>query len=435
MGEKLAIHGGAPVRTTPFTEWPVFDEGEEQALLDVLRSGKWWRFAFGRGVELDEPAAGERSQTVLFQEEFARYHGCACGIAAANGTGTLEVGIRALDLAVGDEILCPAYTYVASATAILQNNLVPVFVDIDPDTYNLAPDRIEEAVTDRTRAIMVVHFGGQPADMDRITEIARARDLIVIEDAAHAHGCEWRGKKVGGLGRFSSFSFQASKNMTAGEGGILCTNDTEFAAECDSLLWAGRKVGRPWYEFHRLGWNYRITEFQSAILRVQLARLDEQIRHRERMARYLSGRLERIDGVRPLVQDARCTLNGCHIYMCRYDEAGVGVPRARFIEALEAEGVPAFGGYTFPLYRNPMFLNKRFINGAFPLGTAFHEDMDYAAFADTCPVAERACRSEAIWLPQTVFLGTQRDMDDIAEAVGKVVKHRDELLDSPAIGR
>ena len=424
---KLAINGGAPIRKDPFPSWPVFDQREEQAILKVLRSGKWWRFAFGQGVELAEPEEGERSQVALFQEEFARYHGCRYGIAAANGTATLEMGIRALDLDIGDEVIVPAYTYVASATSVLQNNLVPIFVDVDPDTYNLDPQRVEEAITNRTRAIMVVHFGGQVADMDRILAIADKHKLHVIEDAAHAHGCQWRGKKAGSFGLFSSFSFQASKNMTSGEGGILCTNDHALAVECEALAWSGRKVGRPWYEFHRLGWNYRMTEFQAALLRVQFGRLGEQIRRRQKMARYLSRRLGAIEGIRPLIQDERATLHGYHIYIFRYDEDVVGLPRRRFLAALEAERIPAFSGYTFPLYRNPMFLEKKFVNGAFPLGTRYHEDMDYASFAEKCPVSERACNGEAVWLPQNVFLGAERDMDDIADAIAKVLDNRDEL--------
>jgi len=424
---KLKLLGGSAVRTQPFHPWPVFDTQEEQALLGVLRSGKWWRFAFGQGVELAEPEQGERAQVAQFQEEFARYHDCRYGIAAANGTATLEMGLRAMNLDIGDEIIVPAYTYIASATCVLQNNLVPIFVDVDPDTYNLDPVRVEEAITPRTRAIMVVHFGGQVADMDQINALAARRGIPVIEDAAHAHGCMWKGKKAGALGYFSSFSFQASKNVTAGEGGIICTNDRALAAECDSLLWAGRRVGRPWYEFHRLGWNYRITEFQAAILRVQLARLEEQTLLRERRARYLTRRLAGIPGIRPLQQDPRCTRNGYHIFMVRYDEPALGLPRKRFVEALAAEGIPAFGGYTFPLYKNPMFLEKRFINGSFPLGTPYHADVDYAAFAARCPVSERACRSEAVWLAQNLLLGSEQDMDDIATAIRKVLENRKEL--------
>lgn len=424
---KLAICGGKPLREKPFPKWPVYDKREEDAVLKVLRSGKWWRFAFGQGVELSEPEKGEQSQVVVFQEEFARYHNCKYGIAAVNGTATLEIGIRAMEFDIGDEIIVPAYTYVASATCVLQNNLVPVFVDIDRNTYNIDPGRIEEAVSGRTRAIMVVHFGGQPADMDRIMRIADKHGLAVIEDAAHAHGCERKGKKAGSFGLFSSFSFQASKNMTCGEGGIICTNNHNLAVECDSLLWSGRKVGRPWYEFYRLGGNYRLTEFQAAILRVQIQRLEEQNRHREAMAKHLSKNLEQIGGLSPLVQSPDTTMHGYHIYMFRYDEGTTGLPRAKFLEALATEGIPAFSGYTFPLYKNPMFLDKKFINGQFPLGTIYHDDIDYASFEEKCPVSERACRSEAVWLPQNVLLGSERDTDDIAEAIRKVLDNKNEI--------
>lgn len=424
---KLAINGGKPVRAKPFPAWPVFDRTEEKALLKVLQSGKWWRFAFGQGVSLAEPEKGERSQVALFQEEFAREHDCKYGIAAANGTGTLEMGIRAMDLGIGDEIIVPAYTYVASATCVLQNNLVPIFVDIDPDTYNIDPARVEAAITSRTRAIMVVHFGGQSADMDRIMKIARQRRIPVIEDAAHAHGCEWKGKKAGSFGLFSSFSFQAAKNMTSGEGGIICTDDRKLATECESMMWSGRHVGRPWYEFHRLGWNYRLTEFQAAILRCQLRRLAGHNQLRMQNANYLSRKLEQLEGIRPLAQDPRATIHGYHIYMFRYDEKATGLKRDVFIRALAAEGIPAFSGYTFPLYQNPMFLKKRFINGSFPLGTKYHKDINYAAFAKKCPVSERACKGEAVWLAQNIFLGTEQDMADIANAVKKVLAHKNEL--------
>lgn len=424
---RLAIAGGTPMRTAPFPPWPVFDEEEESALLGVLQSGKWWRFAFGQGVNLVEQNDGDRSQVAVFQQEFARHHECAYGIAAANGTATLELGIRALEFDIGDEIIVPAYTYVASATCVLQNNLVPVFADIDPGTYNIAPERIEEAITARTRAILPVHFGGQPADMDRILEIAEKHRLHVFEDAAHAHGCEWNGRRAGSFGTFSSFSFQASKNMTAGEGGILCTNDEAVAAECDALTWAGRRPGRPWYEFHRLGWNYRMTEFQAALLRVQLTRLDGQNRLRQTNAAYLTELLNNMEGVAPLVLDPRTTLNGYHLYILRYDAATVGLARSKFVEALAAEGIPATSGYPFTLYKNPMFTAKHFINGAFPLGSPYHEDVDYTAYEARCPVAERACSKEAVWLPQNLLLGTREDIEDIAGAIAKVLDNKEEL--------
>ena len=421
MNVDKTTQSNIPVRKEPFHEWPVWDKTEEEALLRVLRSGKWFRFAFGKGVELIEPDDETAGETVKFQKEFAAAHGCKYGIAAANGTGTLEMGLRAMDLGVGDEVIVPAYTYVASATCVLQNNLVPIFVDVDPDTYNIDPKRVEEAITDRTRAIMVVHFGGQIADMDALMDISKRHNIPLIEDAAHAHGCEWKNQRAGSFGLFSSFSFQGSKNMTSGEGGILCTDNDNLAGECEALLWAGRRLGRPWYEFHRLGWNYRISEFQSALLRCQLSRLDEQNNIRAENAEYLSAKLTEIDGIRPLVCDERVTKHGYHIYMFRYDEKHTGIKRDQFITSLENEGIPVVSGYTFPLYQNPLFINKKFINGSFPLGTEYHDDLDYASFAEKCPVSERACRSEAVWLPQNVLLGSRKDMDDIVSAIHKVL--------------
>ena len=346
MGE-LALSGGNPVRTEPFPGWPVHDDREADAVAEVVEGGKWWRFAYATGVELNEDLeAEELSKVVEFSLEFARYQDAKYGIAVANGTGSLEIIMKALGIGPGDEVIVPAYTYIASATAVLQANAVPVFVDVQEDTYNIDPDRIEECITPRTKAIEPVHFGGQPADMDRVLEIAEKHDLAVIEDAAHAHGSEWRGKKVGALGNAGSFSFQASKNMTSGEGGIILTNDGDLADRCDSYLWAGREKGRPWYEFHRLGWNYRLTEFQAAILLVQLERLEDQNQRRMENARYMDQLLAEVAGVEPLRWDPRASKHSHHIYILRYDaQHFCGVHRDRFVEALTAEGIPAFSGY------------------------------------------------------------------------------------------
>lgn len=427
---ELAINGGAPVRTKEWPAWPVHDEREVQAIEEVTRSGKWWRFAYASGVELNEDlSAKDLSKVVEFGLAFARHHQARYGIAMTNGTGTLEVALRALGIGPGDEVIVPAYTYVASATTVLQVNAVPIFVDVEPDTYNLDPNLLEAAITERTRAIMPVHFGGQSCDMDAILEIARRHGLAVVEDAAHGHGSEWKGRKVGALGDIGSFSFQSSKNMTAGEGGIVLTNDRGLAEKCDSLLWAGRQKGRPWYEFHQLGWNYRMTEFQAAILLVQLSRLEEQNARRMANARYLSGLLADMPGLQPLRWDERATKHSFYLYIIRYDPAAFGgLPRARFVEALAAEGVPAFTGYTFPVYANPMFLQQNFHGKFCPVNCHHYgASVDYASFAQTCPVTERACYEESIWLDHRLFLGDQADMDDIAEALAKVSAHVQEL--------
>ncbi|MCE1252186.1 MAG: DegT/DnrJ/EryC1/StrS family aminotransferase [Anaerolineae bacterium] len=420
--EKLALLGGKPVRTAAWPSWPVFDQTEEKNVMQVLHSGHWWRHSYGQGVELAEDDSTSPSLVARFQNAFARAHACKYGICASNGTVTLEIALRAAGVKAGDEVIIPAYTYVATATAPLMVGAIPVFVDIDPETYNMDVQRLEEAITPFTRAIIPVHFGGQPCQMDEIKKIAARHDIKVIEDAAHAHGASYRGQKCGSLADLASFSFQNSKNMTAGEGGIITTNDEVYADTCETLVWAGRKRGQPWYRHYVLASNARMTEFQGAILLAQLERLDEQNRLRRENAQRLDVLLAGVEGIRPSKQLPEGT-SSYHIYMFRYDPKNfAGVDKQRFVAALQAEGIEgAFGGYTTPLYANPMFLEKEFMGGAYPL-EAFENGraINYADFERRCPVSERACASEAVWIPQSMLLGSAEDMMDIAEAIKKV---------------
>lgn len=426
---KLALLGGTPVRARPFPAWPVFDQSEVDALAAVTRSGKWWFNHCGAATGREFPDAAE-SKVVEFQHRFARHHGCKYGIACANGTAALEVALKGLGVKPGDEVLCPPYTFVATANAVLQVNGIPIFVDIDPDTYNLDPRRLEDAITPRTVGIIPVHFGGQAADMAAILEIARNRNLFVLEDAAHAHGAQWRGRFCGSIGAAGTFSFQASKNMTAGEGGIIVTNDRALAERAESLVWCGRQFGHPWYEFFELGWNYRMTEFQAAILLCQLERLDAQTAIRDANAQYVSLKLARIPGIRPIERSPDTTIHSQHVYMLRYDQAAFGgLPRATLLEALAAEGIPALAGYSFSLFDNPMYREQRFWNSPYPVGAGGNpREIDYRSFRHSCPVSERACKAEAVWLTQNLFLGSKADMDDIAAAFLKVRVHAADLV-------
>jgi dTDP-4-amino-4,6-dideoxygalactose transaminase len=410
---SLALRGGAPIRTQPFPAWPVHGAREEELALEVLRSGQWWRYTLGEALDSTQGGAGmPPSKVAEFQRRFAAAHGCSYGIACVNGTAALEVALRASG-AAGGEVIVPPYTFVATATAPMLIGATPVFCDIGIETFNLDPARLEQAITPRTRAIIPVHFAGLAADMEAILEIAARHSIPVIEDAAHAHGGTWNGRPLGSVGAAATFSFQASKNMTAGEGGIVTTNDAALAEVFESLVWVGRKSGRPWYEHHRLGWNYRLTEFQAAILMAQLERLEEQTALRQRNARHLTIRLRDIPGIVPLEVPAYATGHAWHIYVFRFVEQEFGLPRGLFLEALAAEGIPASSGYAHPLYRNPLFLEPGL-------------DLDYRRFADLCPASEQACR-EAVWLEHRLLLGTEADMDDIAAAVSKIHDHRHEL--------
>jgi dTDP-4-amino-4,6-dideoxygalactose transaminase len=391
----------------------VFDGREEELMLEVLRSGQWWRYTLGEALDPTVHDSGARSKVAEFQERFADVHGCRYGIACVNGTAALEVALRALGVGPGDEVIVPPYTFIATATAPMLIGATPVFCDIEPGTLNLDPHRLEEAITPRTKAIIPVHFAGLAADMASIGGIAGRHGIPVLEDAAHGHGGAWNGQPLGSIGVAATFSFQASKNMTAGEGGLITTNDAGIAEACESLVWVGRKVGRPWYEHHRLGWNYRLTEFQAALLIAQLERLPEQTARRQRNASCLSRRLRSVPGIQALAVPEYATGHAWHIYVLRFCESEFGISRELFLKALAAEGIPASGGYAHPLYRNPLFRDPSL-------------PVDYSRYVDLCPAAEQACR-EAIWLEHRLLRGDDSDMDDIVRAVQRIYAYRGEL--------
>ncbi len=422
---RLAIQGGAPERTKPFPTWPVFDQREETAVVEVIRSGKWWQYTLGEAVKTQEPQAAQpRAKVAEFQEAFARNQGAKYGIACANGTAALEVALKALGVGPGDEVIVPPYTFVATASAVLLINAVPIFADLDYDTFNIDPVRVEEAVTPRTKAIIPVHFAGHAVDMAPLLEIAKRHNLSVLEDAAHAHGAAWNGRGLGSIGHLGTFSFQVSKNMTAGEGGMITTNDQTLCELCESYIWAGRKSGKPWYEYYRLGWNYRMTELQAAVLLQQLQRLNAQNSKRMENARYLNSRLSKIPGIRPLSIRDYVTAHSHHLYIFRFNESEFGISRADFLAALQAEGVPCSSGYAHPLYRNPVFLQRGFYPHECPINCGHYgQALDYASFEARCPNAERACR-EAVWFEHRMLLAEQEDMEDIARAVTKIYEHR-----------
>jgi dTDP-4-amino-4,6-dideoxygalactose transaminase len=385
----------------------VFGENEEQRLIRALRSGKWGKL---RG-----------DQVVEFEGRFAAMHGCKHGIAVVNGTVSLRIALLAAGIKAEEEVIVPPYTFMATATAVLEANAVPVFADIELETFNLDPKAVEAAITPKTRAIIAVHVGGQPANMDALMEIAKKHNLIIIEDAAHAHAALFKDRPAGSIGHMGSFSFQSSKNLTSGEGGIIVTNDDDLAKACQSTHNCGRVAGGMWYEHHVISGNYRLGEFQGAVLNAQLERLEEQTQARDRNGQHLAARLARIPGIYPQKRTLETTRHSYHLFLFRIDAQQFGAPRAAVLKALEAEGIPVSGGYAIPLYRQPLFLNKAF-------GPYLHQaakTLDYGKV--NCPNCEKICSEQGAWLEQNLFLGPGSDMEDIANAFEKVYQHRNDL--------
>ena len=407
MSQHLAVLGGTPLRARPFTTWPVFGEPEEKRLLRALRSGKWGK--------LNGPEVAE------FEQRFAAMHGAKHGIAVVNGTVSLRVALMAASIQADDEVIVPPYTFLATATAVVEANAVPVFADIDLETFNLDPKAVEAAITPRTRVIMPVHMAGQPADMDAIMAIAKRHKLIVIEDAAHAHAALYRQRPAGSIGHLGSFSFQSSKNLTCGEGGIITTSDDALAEACRSIHNCGRITGGLWYEHHVMSANYRLGEFQGAVLCAQLDRLEAQTQTRDRNGQYLAAKLSRLPGIYPQKRPADCTRHSYHLFLFRIDPAAFGAPREAVLQALQAEGIPVSGGYALPLYRQPLFLKRAFG----PYLPNASRTLDYGKVK--CPNCEKICSEQGAWFEQSLFLGAQSDMDEIANAFEKVYQHRETL--------
>jgi len=405
---RLALLGGEPVRKKPFPKWPIFDDREAKALLNVLESGFW-------GV------GGQRKRE--FEERFAAYQHAKYGVAVANGTAALEISLRALGISCGDEVIIPAYTFMATAIAVLYVNAIPIFADIDPETYTIDPKSIELLISDKTRAIMPVHIGGRPADMDSLVSIAKREGIHIIEDACQAWGAEWKRRRVGAIGDIGAFSFQSSKNITCGEGGIIVTNDGDLYLKAWSLHNCGRLPDKAWYEHYLPGSNYRMTEFQAAILLAQMERFDEQTERRIENATYLTNKLSRIDGIKPLKEDERVTRNPYHLYIFRVDpEAFSGVSKSIIAKALQAEGIPVSAGYSKPLYREAYLEYFR----RCPLSCQYYaKQVDYSGVM--LPATERACYYEGLWIPHYALLGSREDMDDIVHAIEKVRENEREL--------
>lgn len=410
-----AMLGGSPVRTKSdrWTQWPIIGENDLTMLSGVLKSGLWNR--------LSGPV------TPRFESAWAHRMDVKHCLATANGTSALITALAAMDVGPGDEVILPPYTFAATVNAVLLHHALPVFSDTDIETFQMDCNSAEKQITPATVVLMPVHLGGSVADMDAVGKLAKNHNLKVIEDACQSPLAEWRGKPVSSLGDIGCFSFQASKNLNSGEGGALLTNDTELYEEARSFHNNGRaRPGSGVSGYGRNGANLRLSEFQSAILLAQMERLEKQSQSRESNAKYLSELLGQIPGITPAKMYEGTSRNAYHLYMFRYDaELFAGLPRATFIKALAAEGVPASAGYS-PLNKEHFLKVVRTNRGFQRIYGEKHLNDWYERNAAR-PANDALCNS-AVWFTQNMLLGPSSDMDQIAEAIRKIQKHAAELV-------
>jgi 3-amino-5-hydroxybenzoate synthase len=395
--EELKARPEVTVELPHFPPWPMYDEREIAGVTRVLESRQWWRVA--------------GSEVVEFEREFARYHDAGHALAVTNGTQAIEVALQALGVGHGDEVIIPAFTFMSTAGGVLSINAIPVLVDVDETTYCVDPQAVEAAITPRTRAILPVHMAGHVANMDALLAVARRHNLLVIEDAAHAQGARWKGAHIGTLHAGSIFSFQAGKLMTAGEGGLIMSNDAEFVERCFLFASCGRPSSDRTYQHSLLGTNCRMSELHAAVLRVQLTRLAEQNARREANAERLDELLGAIPGIEPQGRDPRVTCDPHYMYMFRYDPAAFhGLSRQEFVDSLIRYNVPAYVGYP-AIHHTPLFRQRAF-------GPRWRPDdpllPDYSRVH--CPVAERL-GDEVVWLHHRVLLGDHTSITRLADLI------------------
>jgi perosamine synthetase len=412
--QKLAVLGGTPVRKAPFPTWPIIEKNDRAAWADVLAQREWCRLTDHGPLYVKH-----------FEEKYAEMTGAKRCLATSSGTTALVTSLNALDVAPGDEVIVPPYTFVATINAIFLQHALPVYVDTDRKTFQIDADKIEAAITPQTRCILPVHLGGNPVHMDKILDIAKRHNLKVLEDACQAHLAEWKGKKVGTLGDLGCFSFQASKNLNSGEGGAILGNDADLMQICENFHNNGHGMGADFRNDAINGCNHRMTEFQGALLGAQVTRLKAQTETRTANADYLNSHLKEIPGISPAEMYDGVTRNAYHLYMFRYDAGQfAGLPREKFLKALHAEGVPCSAGYT-PLNKEP-FMETTLTSRAFK--KIYTEKELYSLRErNNCPENDKLCNEEAVWLEQTVLLGTRTDMEQIAEAVRKIQSQAGEL--------
>lgn len=417
MNNELALHGGTPVVVTPFKKFNTFDQKEKEAVSRVMDDGTLSDFV---GAWCDEFYGGHYVRE--FESSCANHFGVKHAISVNSWTSGLICAVGALDIEPGDEILVSPWTMCASATAILVWNAIPVFVDIERDTFNLDPDKIEDKINSKTKAILIPHIFGHSAKMDRILSIAKKYNLKIIEDAAQAPAALFDGKKIGTIGDVGGFSLNYHKHIHTGEGGIIVTDD-DFLAERMRMIRNHAEAvvqHRPEYPLNNmLGFNFRLGEIESAIGLVQLQKLDAIIKTRRCEAELLLTKLQSLPHVK-LPQPLRGCTHDYYILGLQLDLESLGVSREFVVSALRAEGVPALADQYVNVHRYAMYTQK-IVYGrqGYPFNLASEQAL--SSYGDgACPVAEELQDHSYIGLVLCLYHYSEQNINEIVFAFEKV---------------
>jgi perosamine synthetase len=421
MNTMLALAGGIPIRSRPFPPHPIIGDEEKKAVLEVLESGKLSTFLAAPGEYF---LGGTKIKE--FERTFAAYHGVRNAIAFNSATAALHAAVVAVGVEPCQEVIVPPYTFTSTATCVLMHNAIPVFADIDDEVFGLAPEEVERAITPLTRAIIVVHLFGHPANLRGILEVARKHNLKVIEDCAQAPGARYQDQFVGTFGACGVFSFTENKNITTGEGGMLITDDPSMAEVArmvrnhGEVIQQGQTVRT--YNSTMLGWNYRMTEMEAALGIVQFEKMDALNQQRIDLADYLSDKLAALDILQPPIVRAGAK-HVYYMYPLKYDETAAGIPRDLLVQALNAEGIPFGAGYVRPLYLSSLYHDRKPFAFTGYKGKASYEK-------GLCPTAERLHERDLVLTPIVRPPATFADMDDVAHAIEKVLESKGALIQS-----
>ena len=415
--KKLAIFGGPKTRLKPFPKHPMIGEEEKKQVMEVLESGNISTFIASSGERF---LGGKKIKE--FEEKFSNKLGAKFGVVFNSATSALHAAVVAVGVNPGEEVIVPPYTFTSTATSSLMHNAIPVFSDIKKDIYCLDPNKLQNVLSPLSKAIVPVHLFGHACDMDEIMQFAKKNNLRVIEDCAQSPGGKYKNRNLGTIGDCGVFSFQESKNIMTGEGGMLLTDNENIANIARMVRNHGEMIiptlKERTYKSEFLGWGYRMTELEAALGIAQLEKMEHLNDERIKLAEYLSDAIKKIDGLQHTKY--KFVKHVYYIFAFSFNENKIGISRDLFCKALREEGIPCGAGYVKPLYMNPLYLERRAFAFKHYTGKAKYEK-------GICPVAESLHEKEVITLEVCRPPATIDDMNDILEAINKIIKNKDEL--------